>query len=203
MLADNILSPNPQTSRLNDFDLDAVQQGEALMFLIHFLGDIHQPLHTEDMDKGGNDIPVCFDRDCSDMNLHSVWDTEIPNKHRGVARHIRPPAKKEAVEKEAAASWAEDLHAANQAKGLAMSKECGDIQKAQRCALSWANEANSHVCSYVISQLTHDDLGGQYYDGAVPIVDELIGKAGLRLGRWINALAAARSNEANLLVQEL
>jgi hypothetical protein len=95
------------------------------------------------------------------------------------------------------------LHAANQAKGLTISKECGDIQNAQGCALSWANEANSHVCSYVISQLTDDDLGGQYYDGAVPIVDELIGKAGLRLGRWINALAAARSNGANFSVQEL
>jgi hypothetical protein len=122
-LADNIPSPNPQTTRLNDFDLDAVQQGEALMFLIHFLGDIHQPLHTENMDRGDTHIPACFDRDCSDMNLHSVWDTEIPNKHRSVARHIRPPAKKEAVEKEAAASWAEDLHTANRAKRLARSKE--------------------------------------------------------------------------------
>lgn len=45
-----------------------------------------------------------------------------------------------------------------------------------------------------------DDLGDQYYDGAVPIVDELIGKAGLRLGGCIIALPAARSNEANLLV---
>ena len=132
-----------------------------------------------------------------------MWDAEIPNKHQGVARHIRPLTKKEAAEKEAAASWAEDLHAANQAKGLAISRECEDIQNAQGCALRWANEANSHVCSYVISQLTDDDLGGQYFDGAVPIVDELIGKAGLRLGGWINALAAARSQEANLLVQEL
>jgi S1/P1 Nuclease len=94
MLADDIPSPNPQTSRLNDFDLDAIQQGEALMFLIHFLGDIHQPLHTENMDRGDTHIPACFDRDCSDMNLHSVWDTKIPNKHRGVARHSGLPRRK-------------------------------------------------------------------------------------------------------------
>ena len=42
------------------------------MFLVHFLGDIHQPLHTEDMDKGGNQIPTRFGRDCSDMNFHGV-----------------------------------------------------------------------------------------------------------------------------------
>jgi hypothetical protein len=62
-LADNIFSLNPQTSRLNDFDLDVVQQDEALMFLVHFLGDIHLPLHTENMDRGGSQIPACFDHD--------------------------------------------------------------------------------------------------------------------------------------------
>jgi hypothetical protein len=112
-LADNITSPNPQTTRLNDFDLDAVQQGEALMFLIHFLGDIHQPLHTENMDRGDTHIPAYFDRDCSDMNLHSVWKRcssyQASRKERGG--------------EEAAASWAEDLHTANGAKGLAISKE--------------------------------------------------------------------------------
>jgi hypothetical protein len=174
------------------------------MFLVHFLGDIHQPLHTENMDRGGTHIPVCFDRDCSDMSLHGVWDTEIPTKHRGFTRHIRPPAKRDAAEKEAAASWAADLHNANAAKGLvATLNECDNVQTAQRCALKWATEANSFICSYVIGKLTDDDLGGEYYDGAVPIVDMLIGKAGLRLGGWINALAAARSRNANLWVQDL
>ena len=55
------------------------------------------------MDRGGKQIPACFDRGCNDMNLHSVWDPEIPNKHQGVTRHIRPLAKKEAAEEEAAA----------------------------------------------------------------------------------------------------
>jgi hypothetical protein len=76
------------------------------------------------------------------------------------------------AEKEAAVSWPEDLHAVNQARGLAISKECKGIQNAQDYALRWANQANSHVYSYVSSQLTDDDLGGQYYDGAVPIVDD-------------------------------
>jgi hypothetical protein len=34
------------------------------------------------------------------------------------------------------------------------------------------------------------DLSEDYYDGAAPVVEELIGKAGRRLAAWVNALAA-------------
>ena len=45
------------TSRLMNEDLPEVQHQEALFFLIHHLGDIHQPLHTGfSSDYGGNSI---------------------------------------------------------------------------------------------------------------------------------------------------
>src|SRR6266700_561929 len=51
---------------------------EALKFLVHFVGDIHQPLHAIGEARGGNDIHVtefgsaeCGSRPC---NLHSAWD---------------------------------------------------------------------------------------------------------------------------------
>lgn len=45
------------TSRLADDKLDAIQRGEALRFLVHFIGDAHQPLHAGFAgDRGGNDI---------------------------------------------------------------------------------------------------------------------------------------------------
>ena len=38
-----------------------VQRREALMFLVHFVGDMHQPLHCSDnQDKGGNDVKLDF-----------------------------------------------------------------------------------------------------------------------------------------------
>jgi len=38
-----------------------VDRKEALMFLIHFVGDMHQPLHCSDNhDKGGNDVKLNF-----------------------------------------------------------------------------------------------------------------------------------------------
>ncbi|KAJ7140503.1 phospholipase C/P1 nuclease domain-containing protein [Mycena crocata] len=45
---------------------------EALKFLIHFLGDMHMPLHLTGRDKGGNSIPVLFAG--RKTNLHSLWD---------------------------------------------------------------------------------------------------------------------------------
>jgi hypothetical protein len=39
----------------------AVERREALIFLVHFVGDMHQPLHCSDNnDKGGNDIKLEF-----------------------------------------------------------------------------------------------------------------------------------------------
>jgi hypothetical protein len=47
-----------------------------LKMLVHFMGDLHQPLHTgRGEDKGGNDIQVRWFGDGS--NLHRVWDSEM------------------------------------------------------------------------------------------------------------------------------
>ncbi|KAF9403797.1 hypothetical protein BGZ94_004493 [Podila epigama] len=48
---------------------------DALRFFVHFIGDIHQPLHTSGKDRGGNDAPIKFGKKKS--NLHSMWDTLI------------------------------------------------------------------------------------------------------------------------------
>jgi hypothetical protein len=59
---------------------DDVQRRQALLFVIHLVGDIHQPLHTVDRacDKGGNSERVGFSLEGqhSDVKLHQVWDTK-------------------------------------------------------------------------------------------------------------------------------
>jgi len=56
------------------------QRRQALLFVIHLVGDIHQPLHTVDRacDNGGNSERVGFSLDGqhSDVKLHQVWDTK-------------------------------------------------------------------------------------------------------------------------------
>lgn len=48
----------------------------ALKFLIHFVSDLHQPLHAADHDdRGGNCIGLSPSPDQHDTNLHAYWDT--------------------------------------------------------------------------------------------------------------------------------
>lgn len=49
---------------------------QALRFIIHIVGDLHQPLHVGNgTDRGGNDIKVTWFG--KPTNLHSVWDSEL------------------------------------------------------------------------------------------------------------------------------
>jgi hypothetical protein len=54
---------------------------QALMFIVHLVGDIHQPLHVgRPTDRGGNDIKVVFEGKA--MNLHSLWDSGMISKQK-------------------------------------------------------------------------------------------------------------------------
>jgi hypothetical protein len=72
---------------LGDKTKPDAERAEALRFLIHFVGDIHQPLHATaretaehpEGDRGGNSFRIETPTNLSDMprpphNLHSLWD---------------------------------------------------------------------------------------------------------------------------------
>ena len=60
---------------LRDGSLGSDVRGEALKFLIHFVSDLHQPLHAIDnADRGGNDTRVLM-ADGRLSNLHAIWDS--------------------------------------------------------------------------------------------------------------------------------
>lgn len=59
---------------LADRSLPVAQRLEALAFLAHFVGDIHQPLHGSDNhDQGGNAAKTAYGQ-ATGSNLHSIWD---------------------------------------------------------------------------------------------------------------------------------
>lgn len=70
------------------------ERAAALRFLIHFVGDVHQPLHaTNNHDRGGNCVPVqYYGRSPRERvlgsgdyhpNLHALWDTDILGRMMG------------------------------------------------------------------------------------------------------------------------
>ncbi len=84
---------------------------EALAFLVHFVGDIHQPLHAGDRaDRGGNDLKTTYGV-MPGYNLHSVWDGLLADRALSAAPSIVrsfSPAEKASVEQGNVRLWSEE-----------------------------------------------------------------------------------------------
>lgn len=148
---------------------------EALKFLVHLVGDIHQPLHCVDRagDKGGNGR-LCFLVEVKGKatNLHSVWDTALLRRYVG-----RTPI----------ADYAATLNAAI-TRTDEQNWEQGD-------ASAWADEswkqAKAHVYRGVPADGPPPVLSQEYIDDARPVVDSQLQHAGIRLAMILNTAFAS------------
>jgi hypothetical protein len=70
------------------------ERNEALKWVVHLVGDIHQPLHAADnADRGGNDVRVALVgvRTRGRESLHRAWDGELVRLALNTAGGQRPP----------------------------------------------------------------------------------------------------------------
>ena len=149
------------------------------------------------------------DPDSPKEKLHQVWDSLVIKKRLNYTKP-RDPDPGNKYDKKLSLVWATVLKSKINKGVVNVTGECINIREAEECALLWANEANAYICSYVLKQgknLGLDrndtdcrwqwrgpaDVSKGYYEGAVPIVEEQVAKAGWRLGAWVNALAAQRA----------
>ena len=64
------------TRTVRDPNASREEKARALKFIVHIVGDVHQPLHAGNgEDRGGNDVKVRWFGD--ETNLHSVWDSRL------------------------------------------------------------------------------------------------------------------------------
>lgn len=80
---------NRYASVLGDRSAPDRKRAEALRYLVHFVGDAHQPLHASYRDdRGGNNYQVRFHGKGS--NLHSIWDSKIiASRHLSWQDYVR------------------------------------------------------------------------------------------------------------------
>lgn len=71
-----------QVKLLQNSTIPENEKVAALAFLIHFVGDLHMPLHAGDRgDRGGNDVKSSYGDYVSErLNLHSVWDGQLAER---------------------------------------------------------------------------------------------------------------------------
>ena len=112
---------NRQLAVLADRDQPRERRSEALKFVVHFVGDVHQPLHAGFADdRGGNDYQVSLrlpEREQPEgTNLHRIWDWWIlSTREDDAARYAAllapqglPTSERDAVRGNAPAGWAEE-----------------------------------------------------------------------------------------------
>jgi len=139
------------------------QRLEALKYLVHFVGDIHQPLHVSDNnDRGGNDVMVIFLG--YSTNLHAVWDTGII---------------------EAALGPDERSYALN----LVQKITPGKLESwSKGNPIAWANEGYEIAARIIYGKLPHTGtLPDSYEAEALPVVNEQLERAGVRLATALNS----------------
>ncbi|KAH7654781.1 S1/P1 nuclease protein [Dioscorea alata] len=149
---------------------------EALLFLSHFVGDIHQPLHCGFLgDEGGNTIILHWYRRKS--NLHHVWDTLI----------IETALKKynmdlsmmiEDIRTSILEDWPSDVPAW---------ESCGVNQTV--CPNWYAAESISLACKFVYKNASPGStLGDDYFFTRMPHVRKRLAQGGVRLAATLNRI---------------
>lgn len=154
---------------LKDRTLPVRERVAALAFLVHFVGDMHQPMHVGDRgDLGGNRFPAYYSRIRS--NLHSIWDGYLAERAisspsaeaRGIARDFA--GQRTALREGTVEAWAQEGWEVSRryAYGSMLPDPCAD-------------------------QLPEPPVLGQMQIAElIPVVRQQIARGGLRLARLLD-----------------
>jgi len=157
---------------------------EALRWIVHLAGDLHQPMHAGELrDRGGNDTEVRIGRRKQPVNVHRLWDAEVVEPvaaggdplraARALAASVRPAD---------AAAWAADLSPA-----------------------SWATE------THLVARAVYVELGTFPVERGTILLPagypasqrartaEALAKAGVRLAALLDRVAAERERSTSPL----
>jgi hypothetical protein len=169
------------------------EKATALRYLIHLVGDLHQPLHTtSNNDQGGNCTPVQFFDEAKISNLHSVWD--------GMALNRDLAGKKETL-----TQLAERIDQEYSSKRASWVKNAPEFDK-------WAWEGHVIAQKVVYADLDpkppvekydpkpqcdvererfgalHIKAADAYEKEAAPVIEEQLAKGGYRLAEILNII---------------
>jgi hypothetical protein len=151
--------------RLADRSLDRADRAVALKFLVHLVGDIHQPFHAFAEERGGNGIFVSVfgSTDCGTggrrvpCNLHGVWDSGLLARRR----------------------LSDDAYIAQLERG----------NKGRRPAqggmpADWAKESHDYARAALLPD--NGAVDDSYFQRQIGVVDERLAAGGQRLAALLN-----------------
>ncbi len=173
-LASNGPASDCIVDKINEFSaelrkprLSTKERRLALQFLLHFVGDVHQPLHASDArDQGGNEKTVAGPG-LTSSSLHAVWDTEFVSRLGSDATTV-------------AAQLISRITPTDQARWSGGTPA------------DWAQESYESAREHAYGKLppptspNHYTLTSAYEDDATAVCATQLSKAGVRLAHVLN-----------------
>nr|KYP33111.1 Nuclease S1 [Cajanus cajan] len=167
------------TNQLLEYDSDTKSKynlTQSLLFLSHFMGDIHQPLHCGFVsDRGGNDVTVHWYK--RKQNLHHVWDssiieTELERFYDDLDDFV------DAIQKNITKVWADEVE-----EWANCSND--DIP----CPVIYASESAKDACKWAYEDASEGSvLEDDYFLSRFPIVNLRLAQGGVRLAATLNRI---------------
>jgi hypothetical protein len=187
---------------LKDTSADPRKRADAIRYIVHFVGDLHMPLHAiSNNDEGGTCVPVRFFRRTPrkhqgsfSPNLHSIWDSAIlerdmegadPAEYADLLDQAfkleEPVWQKEGIHID---DWAWESHEISEA--IVYPQLAPAIPVEAPVTVHSCTDANN--IGERMMQL-HEFAGQAYQDVAAPIIQQRIAQAGIRLALILNDAA--------------
>ena len=141
----------------------------ALRFVVHLVGDLHQPLHVgKCCDKGGNDVKVkWFGRD---LNLHSVWDSALVDEEQLSLHRVWPRSFSGTRAMRTSSPGGTSTRATGSARARRSARRSTRSRRATRRKLP--------------------ELSYSYVYQFTPVMERRLSQAGVRLAAYLNAIYA-------------
>ena len=152
----------------------------ALRFIVHLVGDLHQPLHVgKCCDRGGNDVKVTFFG--KPTNLHALWDSQLVDDEQlsftemaaKLERHINP---------EDVVKWWDT----NPRDWISESAEIRDTVYPTKGDMPKPAKGKKVKKSEPVLP----DLSYSYVYRFTPVMERRLSQGGVRLAAYLNALFA-------------
>jgi len=187
---------------LRQKDAPREQRITALQWLVHLVGDLHQPLHVgRSCDKGGNTIDVLWFGKKS--NLHKVWDSQMLNdsdlSYSEYADFLNTQPKQPVAEiaKGSYNDWADEAPIVRADLYLCFGTD--------GCCAAGKNCRNDHqsfgACESEAPFLPR--LGYAYTEKQRTLVERQLIRGGVRLASILNSIAASEESASVKLMRQL
>jgi hypothetical protein len=135
---------------------------EALKFVVHFVGDMHQPMHiSRSEDKGGNTIQLNYNG--KGTNLHSLWDSKLVERQGLAFEQIADSAKPS-------------------------SKQIAQWQQEPQLKWAWESYQISSKLYAEVDLMKSRSINEEYYKKHMPVINQRIQQAGFRLAAVLNEI---------------